>query len=117
MKVPGPVEISAAWSGLSEALRDHIGFIAFDTVFQGFLSGQAYAPEDRVLSSDEDRGEAYDRECRSLTELYRTVEYAAPDLFGPEGENPAWVEAQYRSSPRSGDRTMPALRSCGGPDR
>ena len=90
MKVPGPVELSAAWSGLPVSLRDHIGFIAFDMVFQGFLSGQAYAPEDRVLSCDAARGEAYDRECRGMTELYRTVEDAVPDLFGPEGENPAW---------------------------
>lgn len=90
MKVPGPVELSAAWSGLPDSLRDHIGFIAFDMVFQGFLSGQAYAPEDRVLSCDEERGEAYDRECRGMTELYRTVEDAVPDLFGPKGENPAW---------------------------
>lgn len=91
MKIPGPVEVSAAWSGLPASLRDHIGFIALDMVFQGFLSGQGHAPEDRVLPSDEDRGEAYDRECRGLTELYRTVEDALPDLFGPEGENPAWA--------------------------
>lgn len=91
MKIPGPVEVSAAWSGLPDSLRDHIGFIAFDMVFQGFLSGQAYAEEDQVLSSDEDRGEAFDRECKGLSELYRVIEHAAPDLFGPEGENPAWA--------------------------
>lgn len=91
MKIPGPVEVSAAWSGLPDSLRDHIGFIAFDMVFQGFLSGQSHAEEDYVLPSDEDRGEAFDRECKGLSELYRIVEDAVPDLFGPEGENPAWA--------------------------
>lgn len=91
MRIPGPVELSAAWSDLPVSLRDHIGFVALDMVFQGFLSGSAYEPEDRVLLSDDDRGEALGRESDGLTELYRIVEDALPDLFGPEGENPAWA--------------------------
>jgi hypothetical protein len=90
MKVPGPVELSAAWSQLPDPVRDHIGFIALDMVFQGFLHGDAYAPEDRVLRSDEARGEAGVRSDSLLSELFRTIEDALPDLFGPEGENPAW---------------------------
>jgi len=98
VKIPGPVEVSAAWSGLPDSLRDHIGFIAFDMVFQGFLSGQAYAEADYVLPSDEDRSEACDRESESMTELYRTVEDAVPELFGPEGENPAWAPVNAGAS-------------------
>ncbi|KQP35967.1 hypothetical protein [Methylobacterium sp. Leaf100] len=107
MKIPGPVEINTAWRDLPVYLRDHIGFIAFDMVFQGFLSGQAYALEDRVLASDDDRGEAYDRECKRLVELYRAVEDAVPDLFGPEGENPDWAESTASPfHPRSDGRAQ-----------
>ncbi|NEU13555.1 hypothetical protein G3T14_15655 [Methylobacterium sp. BTF04] len=94
MKVPGPVELSAAWSHLPVPLRDSIGFIALDMVFQGFLHGDAYAPDDRVLQSDEARGEAGVRSDNLLSELFRTIENALPDLFGPEGENPAWSRQQ-----------------------
>ncbi|WP_156387586.1 hypothetical protein [Methylobacterium sp. Leaf399] len=72
-------------------MRDRIGMIALDMVFQGFLSGNAFAPEDRVIHSDEERGEADAREGERLNSLYRTIEDALPDLFGPPGENPAWA--------------------------
>ena len=92
MRVPGPAELSAAWAGLPSSLRDHIGFIALDMVFQSFLGGDAYRLEDRVLHSDDERGQAMDRESKRLAELYRAVEDALPDLFGSEGENPAWSQ-------------------------
>lgn len=92
MRVPGPVELSAAWSALPLSLRDHIGFIALDMVFQGFLSGDAYAEEDKVLADRRDRGEAENRSTASLNELHRVIEDALPDLFGPDGENPAWSQ-------------------------
>lgn len=90
MTIPSPAEIGTAWAALSPSLRDRIGLIALDMVFQGFLGGDAYRPEDRVLHSDDERGQAMDRESKRLIELYRAVEDALPDLFGPEGENPAW---------------------------
>ena len=92
MMVPNSDDLSAAWAGLPAATRNHIGFVALNMVFQGFLSGSAYGLEDYVLASDDDRGEAYDQECRGLTELYRTIEDALPDLFGPAGESPAWSQ-------------------------
>jgi hypothetical protein len=91
MMVPGPAELSAAWAGLAPSLRDRIGFIALDMVFQGFLSGDAYAEEDKVLADREARGEADERSSANLSELYRVIEGALPDLFGQDGENPAWA--------------------------
>ncbi len=92
MTIPSPAEIGTAWAALPSGLRDRIGLIALDMVFQGFLGGDAYRPEDRVLHSDDERGQAMDRESKRLAELYRAVEDALPDLFGPEGENPAWSQ-------------------------
>lgn len=106
MKVPGSVELGTAWNALPLSLRDHIGFIAMNTVFQGFLGGEAYCPEDRVLHSDEERGEAVDREGKGLTDLYRIIEDALPDLFGPDGENPAWAQPAIREA-HMADRTSP----------
>lgn len=91
MKVPSPVEVSAAWNALPLSLRDQIGLIALDMVFQSFLSGDAYAESDKVLSDRNARGEADERSSARLCELYRVIENALPDLFGPDGDNPVWA--------------------------
>ena len=65
-------------------------------VSQGFVYGDAYVvngtPEDRAVSDEVIRGAAAEAEGRRLNELHSVVEGALPDLFGPDGENPAWCE-------------------------
>lgn len=92
MKVPGPADITVALERLPEGQRFVILHHAVNMVFQGFLSGSAYAPEDRVLSDEVARDKAGERESLILQQLYAIVERDLPELFGPEGENPAWSE-------------------------
>ncbi|MFH6783574.1 MULTISPECIES: hypothetical protein [Methylobacterium] len=87
---------AAAWAGLPPETRDALGTTLVDLVFQDFLSGAAYAEEDRVLTDDGQRSAAIERAERLLNRIYDDVAAALPALFGPAGENPAWVE-DYRA--------------------
>lgn len=96
MTVPGQLDVEAAWFGLPPDLRDRIGIIAVDMVFQGFVYGDAYVaigqPEDMPVRDKAARDAACAAENRRLNELTRVVEDALPSLFGATGENPAWSE-------------------------
>ncbi|KMO30727.1 hypothetical protein VQ02_27610 [Methylobacterium variabile] len=87
-----PLHPATAWAGLLPETRDTLGTTLVDLVFQDFLSGAAYAPEDRVLTDDDQRSAAIERAERLLNRIYDDVAAALPALFGPAGENPAWVE-------------------------
>ncbi|SFV06179.1 hypothetical protein SAMN02799631_04367 [Methylobacterium sp. 174MFSha1.1] len=91
-----PLHPAAAWASLPAEARDTLGTTLVDLVFQDFLSGAAYAEEDRVLTDDEQRSAAIERAERLLNRIYDDVAAALPALFGPAGENPAWVE-DYRA--------------------
>jgi len=91
MTVPGPSDVAAALDHVPADVARTIAEHAVNMVLQGFLSGQAYAEADRVLSDEDARGEAFDLECRLSSGLYTMVERAFPDLFGPDGEHPAWA--------------------------
>ena len=87
--------IYAAWRSIPAEMRDHIGFIAVDMVFQGFVSGDGYVPKDRAVSGWSKsaraiRDAATDASNTRLGEIYRLVERMPPGLFGKEGYNPAW---------------------------
>ncbi|KMO20633.1 hypothetical protein [Methylobacterium platani] len=91
-----PLHPATAWAGLPPETRDALGTTLVDLVFQDFLSGAAYAEEDRVLTDDGERSTAIERAERLLNRIYDDVAAALPTLFGPAGENPAWVE-DYRA--------------------
>ena len=94
--MPGPGDINAAWMGLPAAERDRIGLIAVDMAFQGFVFGDAYVasgqPEDLAVQDGAIREAAGIAEDRRLNELHAAIEAALPELFGPDGENPAWCD-------------------------
>lgn len=91
-----PLHPATAWAGLPRETRDALGTTLVDLVFQDFLSGAAYAEEDRVLTDDDQRSAAIERAEGLLNRIYDDVTAALPALFGPAGENPAWVE-DYRA--------------------
>lgn len=92
-KIP---ETETAWMSLPAAERDRIGLIAVDMVFQGFIFGDAYVAcgqhEDRAVQDEAIRETAGIAEDRLLNELHAAIEAALPELFGPDGENPAWCD-------------------------
>lgn len=92
MTIPGLPEIEAAWRGLPTEIRDRIGIIALDMVFQAFVSGDGYAPADRPVEDEGLRHEANETCDRRLTQLHAEIEAALPDLFGPDGGNPSWCD-------------------------
>ena len=102
MSVPGQTEIEMAWHALPAEIRDRIGIIAVDMVFQGFVYGDAYVaikqPRDRAVPGRSKahqaiRAAAAEAENRRLNELTRVIEGVLPDLFGAPGENPEWAVA------------------------
>ncbi|GAB6843996.1 hypothetical protein HNR00_005090 [Methylorubrum rhodinum] len=102
MTIPGPSDIEAAWRGFPAETRDRIGIVALDMVFQAFVSGDGYAPADRPVQDEQLRYEANEACDRRLTQLHTEIEGALPDLFGPDGEHPAWSDSpgpQPRGAP------------------
>ena len=98
MRVPGRIQIKAAWHALPAEARDRIGILVVNMVFQSFVGGDGYAPSDRAVPGRSKaacaiRGEAQDESCRMLTEVHDVIEDALPDLFGPAGQNPKWAAA------------------------
>lgn len=64
-----PFHPATAWAGLPSATRDALGTTLVDLVFQDFLSGAAYAEEDRVLTDDDQRSAAIERAERLLNRI------------------------------------------------
>ena len=93
MLIPTTSEINAAWISLPAETQRRIGVLALDMVWQAFLSGDAYAPEDRVLRDEDARGTACDLSSKALTELHTLIEGALPELFGLPGEDPTWAQS------------------------
>ena len=91
--VPTRSEINAAWIFLPAETQRRIGLLALDMVWQAFLSGDAYAPEDYVLRDEDERGAASDLCSKALTELHIIIEDALPVLFGLPGEDPTWAQS------------------------
>ncbi|GJD88222.1 hypothetical protein BHAOGJBA_1735 [Methylobacterium hispanicum] len=97
--MPGLSDIEAAWHGLPAETRNRIGVTAVDMVFQEFIHGDACVvngqPEDRPFPGETEehiaiRCAAMDATNQRLNELTPLIEGALPDLFGSDGENPAW---------------------------
>ncbi|GJE19538.1 hypothetical protein [Methylobacterium marchantiae] len=97
MTVPTLDDVRAAWMRLPAEKRDEIGLLAVDLVFQGFLYGDLVPEEDQALSDHDARDLAGDRENDRLNEIHRTVTAALPDLLGPNGAHPAWVECTLKA--------------------
>ena len=91
MMVPTLDDVRAAWMRLPASQRDEIGLLAADLVFQGYLYGDLVPEKDQVLPDQDARDAAGDRENDRLNEIHRTVTGALPDLFGPDGDHPAWA--------------------------
>ncbi|MCJ2076547.1 hypothetical protein MKK68_12925 [Methylobacterium sp. E-016] len=87
MTVPGQFDVEAAWYGLPPDLRDRIGIIAVDIVFQGFVYGDAFVvfgrPAGMPVGDEVAQGAACEAKTRRLNELTRVIEAALPDLFAP----------------------------------
>ena len=98
MRVPGGSEIVAAWHALPNEFKNYIGIAVVDMVFQSFVYGDGYAPEDRAIVGDSSearalRSAAADASDNHLNELHRFIEESFPDLFGSAGQNPDWAVA------------------------
>lgn len=91
MNIPGRLDVCAALENLPADQVFAIAEHAVRLVLAGFISGDAYAPEDRPVRDPEARELAHKEDCELLTDLYPLVEGMLPDLFGPEGELPAWA--------------------------
>lgn len=94
MKVPTDQDVRGAFMRLPVHTREEIGALAVSMVFYAFLSGDAYAHEDRVFQDGKLRDEAEDRSNHLLGHLHNRIESLLPDLFGPPGDNPAWAEGE-----------------------
>ncbi|CAH1696859.1 hypothetical protein CHELA1G11_70013 [Hyphomicrobiales bacterium] len=83
-------DAAIAWQGLPPDDQARIGALALEVVFAGFVSGSAYAPEDRLFDPTL-RTIAEHRSDEVLLDLYATIETALPSLFGASGQHPAWA--------------------------
>lgn len=99
MTVPDLSVIEAAWASLPPDIQARIGVAVVDMVFQEFVYGDACVvngqPEDRPFPDETEehiaiRCAAMDATNRRLNELTPLIQGALPDLFGADGENPAW---------------------------
>ncbi|MCJ2132295.1 hypothetical protein [Methylobacterium sp. E-045] len=90
--IPGQLEARAAWHRLPVETRDRIGTLAVDHAFAMFLTGDLLAPGEQVLAGDpQAQHEAGHRADETLEDLMALIEGALPELFGVQGQHPAWA--------------------------
>lgn len=78
------------WAAMPAAQQAKIGALAIEWAFSTFVSGIAHAPADRLCDAAI-RDEAERRSNDLLSAIPARIEAALPDLFGPDGEDPAWA--------------------------
>ncbi|WP_267427630.1 hypothetical protein, partial [Methylobacterium sp. GC_Met_2] len=89
-RMPLPFTPAEAWHLLSPATQAEIGAAVIGMVLAEYVSGDMHGDADR-FHDDTLRGEAMDTGSDLLTRIEQRLWVLFPDLYGPDGDHPAWA--------------------------
>lgn len=89
-RMPLPFTPAQAWRLLSPETQAEIGAAVIGMVLAEYVSGDMHGDEDHFYD-DALRGDAMDVGSDLLTRIERRLWVLFPDLYGPDGDHPAWA--------------------------
>ncbi|SDO55710.1 hypothetical protein SAMN05216360_12728 [Methylobacterium phyllostachyos] len=89
-RMPLPFTPADAWHLLSPATQAEIGAAVIGMVLAEYVSGDMHGEADR-FHDEALRGDAMDVGGDLLTRIEQRLWVLFPDLYGPEGDHPAWA--------------------------
>ena len=89
-RLPLPVTPAQAWHLLSPATQAEIGAAVIGMVLAEYVSGDMHGDADR-FHNEALRGDAMDVGSDLLTRIEQRLWVLFPDLYGPDGDHPAWA--------------------------
>ncbi|MCJ2084628.1 hypothetical protein MKK88_01275 [Methylobacterium sp. E-005] len=89
-RLPLPFSLTEAWHKLSPATQAEIGAAVLGMVLAEYVSGDMHGDADR-FHDDALRGDAMDTGSDLLTRIEQRLWVLFPDLYGPDGDHPAWA--------------------------
>ena len=91
-RLPLPFSLAEAWSKLSPATQSEIGAAVLGMALAQYVYGDGRAEADQF--TDEDlRADASDVADDLLNQIDGRLWVLLPDLYGPDGDHPAWAYA------------------------
>ncbi|MCJ2063411.1 hypothetical protein MKK63_11905 [Methylobacterium sp. J-088] len=89
-RMPLPFTPAEAWHLLSPATQAEIGAAVIGMVLAEYVSGDMHGDADRFYD-DALCGDAMDTGSDLLTRIEQRLWVLFPDLYGPDGDHPAWA--------------------------
>ncbi|MCJ2085786.1 hypothetical protein MKK88_07225, partial [Methylobacterium sp. E-005] len=89
-RMPLPFTPAEAWHLLSPTTQAEIGAAAIGMVLAEYVSGDMHGDDDHFYD-DALRGDAMDTGSDLLTRIEQRLWVLFPDLYGPDGDHPAWA--------------------------
>ena len=89
-RMPLPFTPADAWHLLSPATQAEIGAAVIGVVLAEYVSGDMHGDADR-FHDEALRGDAMDAGSDLLTRIEQRLWALFPDLYGPDGDHPAWA--------------------------
>lgn len=89
-RLPLPFTPAEAWARLSPATQAEIGAAVIGMHLAQYIHGDGFDVRDQFLD-EELRGDACDVEHDILNRLDDRLWVLFPDLYGPNGDHPAWA--------------------------
>lgn len=89
-RMPLPFTPAEAWRLLSPATQAEIGAAVIGMVLAEYVSGDMHGDADR-FHDEALRGDAMDTGSDLLTRIEQRLWVLFPDLYGPDGDHPAWA--------------------------
>ncbi|SDO59702.1 hypothetical protein SAMN05216360_12924 [Methylobacterium phyllostachyos] len=89
-RMPLPFTPAEAWHSLSPATQAEIGAAVIGMVLAEYVSGDMHGDADH-FHDDALRGDAMDVGSDLLTRIEQRLWVLFPDLYGPDGDHPAWA--------------------------
>ncbi|MCJ2085134.1 hypothetical protein MKK88_03885, partial [Methylobacterium sp. E-005] len=89
-RLPLPFSLAEAWHLLSPATQAEIGAAVIGMVLAEYVSGDMHGDADR-FHDEALRSDAMDTGSDLLTRIEQRLWVLFPDLYGPDGDHPAWA--------------------------
>ena len=89
-RMPLPFTPAEAWHLLSPATQAEIGAAVIGMVLAEYVSGDMHGEADH-FHDDALRSDAMDTGSDLLTRIEQRLWVLFPDLYGPDGDHPAWA--------------------------
>ncbi|MCJ2063269.1 hypothetical protein MKK63_11160 [Methylobacterium sp. J-088] len=89
-RLPLPFSLAEAWHLLSPATQAEIGAAVIGMVLAEYVSGDMHGGHDRFYD-DALRDDAMSVGSDLLTRIEQRLWVLFPDLYGPDGDHPAWA--------------------------